>query len=510
MNIEAEKTASRLRMETKRAVELADRLFASQPGGSTLEQYLVAGLERWPGMTTDQHAEISRVLRNRLEGGDEVSKSQVVELKIWLRTKIKKEMEADRTANPKAPTTFALAQEAGVAYVSYDTFRTQYFYPIRDQVREELRIPKPVRKGGRKKGFKTTARQASDEKKEQDRKERAETASAELARQNGEKAAEAGAEDLIRKNGDGDKKRRKRDRRARPIPLRNTLSIADADRLAEGGGLAETDPALPDENKVLAAAQGADQMERILNGGAPEATPTRPPSDPQVTIEEPSLDNIEGEGKAFGEPSPGSEEDRQQAAEDVAPSLGEAHPLDNFPFEHSTELHERTHQELREEYERNRKAFVRDDAEPQSLMDAAHPFWKSLQAADIREVLEMGKARNEWICMLGAAPDDLTINGEDRQALIRLIGIPPIEEMQKQIRNVLAESNRKYFEGLPESVLNLELDSPAGDLRYSVMADGTVTSEITAEDKFGFWALQHFLTELAPRLNHTDFKASEE
>lgn len=351
MNIEAEKEASRLRVDVKRAEELAGRLFATQPGGSTLEQYMVAGLERWPGMSTDQHAAISRVLRDRIEGGDEVSRAQVVELKIWLRTKIKKQFEADPDIVPKAPDTFALAQEAGVASVSYDTFRTQYFYPIRDEVREELGIPKPVRKGGRKKGFKTTARQKADEKKEQERKEKAEAASAKLTQENAERAAEGG--ELLDKFPA--KKRRKRDRRARPIPLRNTMSLGALDALAEGEQATEISPAAPDEKEVLAAAQGADQMERILENNAKQP-----------------------------------------------------------PEEHSTEHHHY----LREEYKRNRKAFERDDAnvlhEPsldtiEGEGEAAFPVEDSITLMDVVE----GRVRAKIASMLKNQRASLSVKNED-------------------------------------------------------------------------------------------------
>lgn len=358
MNIEEEKEASRIRMENKRAQECAERLIDSQPRGTTLQEYMVVGLERWPGMSTDQHAAIVKAIRNRLEGEDPMSKAQVVELKIWLRTHLKEKFEANPTANPKAPATWTLAQEAGVARVTYDTFRSQYFYPIRDEVREELGIPKPVPKKGQK-GFKTLARQKSDEKKAKDRREEAErkakefqaTANkageglvGELAKGAIERAAEGG--DLLSKfEGSTEEHEKahqelaekvngkpKREKRPHPLPLGNTLSIAELDAIEKGKKGSSEPPTYP------------------------EVTPPQAPSEPQVSPKWASSDPQE----TLDEPSPGSERDRQEAAEDVAPG--------SFPFQQSSEVHEKAHQELQEAHEKARMAFERDDAEESDLL----------------------------------------------------------------------------------------------------------------------------------------------
>ena len=572
LNIEEEKEASRIRMENKRAQECAERLITTLPGGSTPEELMVAGLERWPGMSTDQHAAILKVIRNRLEGEDDMSRARVVELQIWLRTHIKAHLNTDPTLNLKAPATWTLAQEAGVASVTYDTFRTQYFYPIRDEVREELGIAKPVPKKGQK-GFKTLARQKADEKKAKDRREKAEAAAEALNRENTERAADAkpwpfGAEAVASQDTKAHEEahqelaekvseKPERERRPHPLPVGNTLSIAEIDAMEKGKQGSSEPPTYPEVTPPQAPSE-------------PQVGPKWASSDPQVTLDEPAPEipfceeagpspsnrGIAPNGNwsclvcgAKGPPEKGhgahlrgvnlhpdqeelqeefrGEEHTTTGFEETGPSPLPLEELDirgpekggesptEGPCQHRTinqrgqcsvwgkELAEapapqKDRQELREEYLRDRKWFGQEDIQ-RWLRDV------KLQALDL--VAE----RSEWICFLGGGDDGpITITAEDRQLLIRLIGIPPIEEMRDQIRTVLAENNREYFKSLPKTVLNLELDSPAGDLHFSVRDDGTVTSEITATDKNGFWSLQKFQMDLLPRLGAVDFTAPED
>lgn len=209
MNLEEERAAALKRQEAKRKREMAELLLQRVEPGSSWPQISKAAIERWPRLSTDDLVEIRHQVRELRKENPEMAKKSVSVLREWVQEEVR------RNPDIKSPACFDLAKEAGVVQVAYETFRTQYFYPIRHEVREELGLEekkeeRPKRKRGRP-------------KKEGEYQEF-------LKKFGSTEEHEKAHQELAHKT---DEEPKRRPRRRRPHPLLNTRPLSEVD--AEAG-----------------------------------------------------------------------------------------------------------------------------------------------------------------------------------------------------------------------------------------------------------------------------------